>query len=57
MAHDPRDKQGLRNFFGMKNNSLVVNIGTGGQVAKLGRLQEVGLNQVRPYFDSKFIFS
>jgi xylulokinase len=40
---------------GMKNNSLVVNIGTGGQVAKLGRLQEVGLNQVRPYFDSKFI--
>jgi xylulokinase len=42
---------------GMKNNSLVVNIGTGGQVAKLGRLQEVGLNQVRPYFDSKFIIT
>jgi hypothetical protein len=34
-----------------------VNIGTGGQVAKLGSLQEVGPNQVRPYFDGRFIIT
>jgi xylulokinase len=42
---------------GMNSNSLVVNIGTGGQVAKLGSLQEVGPNQVRPYFDGRFIIT
>jgi xylulokinase len=40
---------------GIRNDSLVINIGTGGQVAKLGGVQEIGLNQIRPYFDKKFL--
>jgi xylulokinase len=42
---------------GIKSNSIIVNIGTGGQVAKLGRLQEVGQNQVRPFFDNAYLIT
>ncbi len=37
--------------------SIIVNIGTGGQVAKLGTIDDAKENQVRPYFDNKLIIT
>jgi sugar (pentulose or hexulose) kinase len=51
------DQQASLNGSGLDDFSIIVNIGTGGQVAKLGTIEEAKENQVRPYFDNRFIIT
>ena len=51
------DQQASLHGSGLDAFSIIVNIGTGGQVAKLGTIDDAKENQVRPYFDNKLIIT
>jgi xylulokinase len=51
------DQQASLHGSGLDSFSIIVNIGTGGQVAKLGTIHDARENQVRPYFDNKLIIT
>jgi sugar (pentulose or hexulose) kinase len=49
------DQQASLNGSGLDINSMIVNIGTGGQVAKMGSIECGKTNQIRPYFNNSYI--